>query len=182
MPYEVNAIAFAGYHKVVAAALSVSPTLVDKFTHLPKSHGGDGENSPTQRFIEQVRALRAAGAPNADVLLEYACAELGCLPPIRAELVEDPDDRDRTLIDVADATAKFAEYLRCAAEVQRDGILTITEMKALSERIWAELRALHAQHAMLQRSIGDGEIREVRQRIGPKRALPKYLQLRRATA
>jgi len=178
MPWEANDEAMRGHRKAVADALGISLSLVDQYCRPPKSFDGEGSASPTQRFIEQVKALRAAGAPNADLPLEYALAELGMMPPIRAEL----SSHEFSLVDIAQATHSFADFLTCASTDMKDGVLTPAEMQGLATRLRAHVRVMSGQLCELQSAIDQNELAEVKTRRGPHRALPRYLRLRQATA
>jgi hypothetical protein len=177
-PWDVMDVATRGYRKSVADALGISLSLVDQHCRAPKSFDGDAASSPLQRFIETTKALRAAGAPNSEMPVEYAAAELGYLPLIRADIAS----RDFSLVDIADATYSFADFLTCASNGMTDGVLTLAELQVLANTLQSHVRVMSGQLCALQSAIDENELAEVKERRGPHRALPRYLKLRAATA
>lgn len=176
MPHEANLLAFDGHRRDVAAGCGVSPTLVDGWTRLPKAAGGDGENSPTQRVVETTLALRAAGSNRSEVLFLYLADELGYVTPVRTTDVP----ACVCLTDAGDALRSVSGYLDAFTLANADGVITVAEAERLIDACQVVVATFSRQECALHARVIDGEELSLRRRIGPKRALPRLVSLRKA--
>lgn len=179
LPNEVtNGALSGGYRKAVAARLNVSDSTVEAWCVPPKDLDGNGLPAPVQRFIEMQLELVKQGHADPYALLRYACRELGFMPPVRNDAIGDPVALDL----IARATKEFGDLLSAVGTAHADGVLCAGD----AEKILAEGEHLYLTLApffrALHRVVVDEEEARTRARRGPKRALPKLMQLRRAVA
>jgi len=173
LPWDVNARAFDDYRKAVALAYGRSVSLVDRHCEAPAPLG-TGARSPLDLLISTVRALRTAGAPGSELLVEYVCAELGYHPPVRVDVTGEP----ASLGALANLLKETSDVLRRHAAIHADGVVTIAEADDLERELADVARVVAQERHALQVLTTRANVEEVRQRIGPRRALPKFIQLR----
>lgn len=176
-PHEANAVALKGIRKTVADRLGKSLSLLDKYCSEPQP-SGDGEVSPTQKFLEFALAIKSVDCERAALLLDYINAELGCLPSMRVEEASEIPN----LIDVSESVRNFGEYLSAIGRAQADGVLTPNEIPDVAAVMWLHITAVARQFRAMRNVMSETEDGAIRSRIGPKRVVPRYLELRRATA
>lgn len=175
LPHEVNQLAFRGFHKVVAAGLGVSPSMVDQWARASLSAGGDGSPSPLERFIETVRVLRTAGALSADLPMEFACRELGFVPVRLGDI-----PACAAVVDIARPAKEFADYVHEVAVRLADQEASPDDARAIGHEIDQLMTVLAANREGLRAIENADDEQQVRARIGPRRSEPRYLRLRRA--
>lgn len=177
LPHEVtNKALSGGYRKAIATRIGVSDSTCESWCVAPKDLDGNGLKSPVQRVIEIQLELAAGGHPDPYAILRYICRELGFMPPVKNDAIGDP-----TALDLpAQATKEFGEMLAAIGVAQSDGFLSAGD----AEKILSEGEHLYLTLApffrAMHRVITEDEEARVRERRGPKRALPKLMQLRRA--
>lgn len=179
LPHEANFIALKGIRKTVADKLGKSQSLLDKYCASPKSHDGDGEISPTEKFLEFVLAIQRVDDKRAHLLLDYVLAECGCMPVV-------PAPRASTLpnlLDMSKSMQAFAKYVEVLAKASTDGVVTADEVPEVAAALWCHASEVMAHFEALHNVMRDYEKGKlVGERIGPKKAPPRFIELRRATA
>lgn len=174
LPYEATHSALTGHRKSVALALGISDSTVEAHCVRPKDFDGQGLASPAQRVIETILTLKRDGADDPYALLRYIARECGGT----FELIEpasDPADLDR----VAEVVREFGEFLGAVSEASADGILSAPDSERIvieGEHVIAAMRPMIRAH---YRNVTDCEYAAERQRRGPKRAMPRLMDLRR---
>jgi hypothetical protein len=175
LPHEVTHKTLSGHRKAVAVATGVSDSCVEAWCVAPKDQDGNGLASPVERVLVTCLTLRAGGHPEPDALLFYLCGELGYLPPVKAEGAADPTD-----VRVLASWAKeHSDILSTWARVFQNGALTLSEAEEFRAELRDEIVVCGQWDRGLQRFISSEEAIVVGERRGPRRALPRVVDLRR---
>ena len=177
-PWQANQIALKGVRKAVASRLGKSVELIDTWCRLPRSMGGEGEASPTQRVIEMVLAAREAVSPDADAPFLCIASDLGYAPQVRVAVSE----KASSLVDVSAAMKEFSDFLAAVAKAFEDGAVTPKELSRIEVEIDEHVAVMLRQRQSVHAALLEMEESSTRERIGPKRSnrLPRYLALRKA--
>lgn len=179
LPHEVTYRALEGIRKVVADLLGISHSSVDKYCTPPAWLGGDGVASPLEAFTRFVLAVQKAapdGRERAKVLLDDLLASVGCLPAVYA----DTSSARLSATDLASASHEFGDVVQALAPAFDQDGFTVTDAIRLDRELVEHISVLGVMHHKVRTTLNEEDARVVRDRIGPRRALPAIVELRRS--